>query len=162
MSWVMSLTDRIVRMVAVTTQTDEGWMQIGRNLTDCESGVLRAKQYLIIDRDSKYTAQFRRLIQDSGTNPIRLPPRPSNLNAYAERFVRSVKDECLDRMIFVGQASLRGAVREYVEHYHEERNHQGLDSRLIRSRETAAASDGGVRRKERLGGILNLYHREAA
>ena len=107
-------------------------LQAGRrNLTDCESGALRAKQYLIIDRDSKYTAQFRRLIRDNGTKVIRLPPRSPNLNAYAERFVRSIKDECLNRMIFVGQASLRRAVREYIEHYHEERNHQGVENRLL-------------------------------
>jgi transposase InsO family protein len=161
--FVMSLADRVVAIAGITTRPTEAWMlQAGRNVTDCESGALRAKQYLIIDRDSKYTDQFRRLIRDSGTRVIRLPPRSPNLNAYAERFVRSIKDECLNRMIFVGQASLRRAVCEYVEHYHEERNHQGLGNLLIRLRETAAANDGGIRRKERLGGMLNYYHREAA
>jgi transposase InsO family protein len=104
---------------------------VARNLTDLESGTLRAKQYLIIDRDSKYTDQFRRLMRDSGTRVIRLPPRSPNLNAYAERFVRSIKEECLNRMIFVGQGSLRRAVAEYMLHYHRERNHQGLRNRLI-------------------------------
>ena len=75
------------------------------------SGALHAKRYLIIDRDTKYSEQFRRLIRDSGTKVIRLPPMSPNLNAYAERFVRSIKDECLNRMIFIGQASLRRAVR---------------------------------------------------
>ena len=70
-------------------------LQIGRNLTDAQSGALHAKRYLIIDRDTKYSQQFRRLIQDSGTKVIRLPPMSPNLNAYAERFVRSIKDECL-------------------------------------------------------------------
>ena len=102
-------------------------------------GALRAKQYLIIDRDTKYSAQFQRLIQDSGTNVIRPPPMSPNLNAYAERFVRSIKDECLDRMIFVGQESLRRAVTEYMEHYHSERNHQGLENRLIIPRTEAKA-----------------------
>ena len=87
-------------------------------------GSLHAKRYLIIDRDAKYSQQFRRLPEDSGTKVIRLPPMSPNLNAYAERFVRSIKDECLDRMIFVGQESLRRAVAEYMEHYHSERNHQ--------------------------------------
>ena len=106
-------------------------LQMGRNLTDCETGALRSQQYLIVDRDSEYTTQFRRPIQDGGTTVIRRPPRSPNLNAYAERFVRSIKDECLNRMIFVGQASLRRAVSEYVEHYHRERNHQGLGNRLL-------------------------------
>jgi hypothetical protein len=116
--FVISLVDRVVAIVGITTRPDEAWMlQVGRNLTDCDSGALRSKQYLIIDRDSKYSQQFRRLIRDSGTKVIRLPPRSPNLNAYAERFVRSIKDECLNRMIFIGQASLRRAVGEYIEHY---------------------------------------------
>ena len=92
---------------------------------------MRSKKYLIIDRDTKYTEQFRRMIRDEGTKVIRLPPRSPNLNAYAERFVRSIKAECLDRMIFVGQASLCRAAREFIEHYHRERNHQGLGNRLL-------------------------------
>jgi len=85
-----------------------------------------------------------------------------NLNAYAERFVRSIKDECLDRMIFVGQASLRRAVSEYVEHYHRERNHQGLGNRLLAMPKAGTAARGSVRRRDRLGGVLNFYDREAA
>ena len=126
---------------------------MARNLTDSESGILRSKQYLIIDRDSKYSEQFRRLIRDSGTAVIRLPPRSPNLNAYAERFVRSIKDECLNRMIFIGQASLRRAVSEYMVHYHRERNHQGLDNRLLLVPETATAASGSILRRARLGGV---------
>ena len=92
---------------------------------------------------------------------IRLPPRSPNLNAYAERFVRSIKEECLDRMIFIGQASLRRAVSEYMGHYHKERNHQGLDNHLIVPR-TMQAADGVVSRRARLGGTLNFYYRNAA
>jgi transposase InsO family protein len=84
-----------------------------------------------MDRDGKYSDQFRRVIRDSGTVVIRLPPMSPNLNGYAERFVRCIKDECLDKMIFIGQSSLRRAVAEYMEHYHRERNHQGLENRLI-------------------------------
>jgi hypothetical protein len=83
------------------------------------------------------------------------------LNANAERFVRSIKDECLDRMIFVGQASLRCAVAEYMNHYHAERNHQGLENRLIDSTGTQAKS-GAIQRHARLGGTLNFYYRKAA
>ena len=85
-----------------------------------------------------------------------------NLNAYAERFVRSIKFECLNRMIFIGEASLRRAVAEYMAHYHGERNHQGLNNGLIRRTQTVAAHDGMVQRRPRLGGMLNLYYREAA
>jgi hypothetical protein len=83
-------------------------------------------------------------------------------NAYAERFVRSIKFECLNRMIFIGEASLRRAVAEYMAHYHGERNHQGLNNRLIRSTRTVAANDGVVHRRPRLGGMLNFYYRAAA
>ena len=79
-----------------------------------------------------------------------------NLNAYAERFVRSIKDECLDRMIFVGPRSLRRAVAEYITHYHAERNHQGLENRLIVPT-TVEANDGTVHYHSRLGGTLNSY-----
>src|SRR5258708_3167630 len=132
--FVISLADRVVEIAGITTRPDEAWMrQAGRNLIDSESGAMRGKGYLILDRDTKYTDQFRRLIRGSGTNVIRLPPRSPNLNAYAERFVRSIKHECLNRMIFIGQASLRRAVAEYMDHYHRERNHQGLDNGLIRA-----------------------------
>jgi putative transposase len=123
---------------------------------------LHAKRYLIIDRDTKYSPQFRRLVQDSGTKVIRLPPMSPNLNAYAERFVRSIKDECLDRMIFVGQASLRRAVAEYMDHYHAERNHQALANRLIHLHTIVTANDSAIRRRTRLGGTLNFYYRQAA
>ena len=160
--FVISLADRAVSVAGITTRPDESWMlQIARNITEEQSGALHSKRYLIIDRDTKYSEQFRRLIRDGGTKVIRLPPRSPNLNAYAERFVRSIKDECLDRMIFVGQASLRRAVAEYTEHYHAERNHQGLENRLIVPAATQAA-DGAVHRHTRLGGTLNFYYRQAA
>jgi putative transposase len=153
----------VVDIVGITTTPDEAWMlQAGRNLIDSETGAMRGKGYLILDRDTKYTDQFRRLIRDSGTNVIRLPPRSPNLNAYAERFVRSLRYECLDRMIFIGQASLRRTVGEYVDHYHGERNHQGLDNQLIRAVPRSVHGIGMVRRKQRLGGMLSFYYREAA
>ena len=160
--FVISLADRVVTITGITTRPDESWMlQIGRNMIDSQSGALCAKQYLIIDRDTKYSHQFRRLIQDNGTEVIRLPAKSPNLNAYAERFVRSIKDECLDRMIFVGQASLRRAVAEYMDHYHAERNHQGLANRLIVPA-AMPANGGAVHRHTRLGGTLNFYYRQAA
>ena len=143
-----------------------GWLRetslpTNRNTTSVMSARLCSKRYLIIDRDSKDSEQFRRLIRDSGTKAIRPPPMSPNLNAYAERFVRSIKEECLNRMILIGQASLRRAVGEYTDHYHEERNHQGLENRLIHPR-VAIAKSGAVHRHARLGGILNFYYRQAA
>jgi putative transposase len=159
--FVISLANRVVTIAGITTRPDESWMlQMGRNVTDSQSGALHAKRYLIIDRDTKYSQQFRRLLQDSGTKVIRLSPMSPNLNAYAERFVRSIKNECLDRMIFVGQESLRRAVAEYTEHYHSERNHQGLENRLIVPR-AMEAKDGAILRHARLGGVLNFYYRTA-
>src|SRR5437899_11935856 len=105
---VISLADRVVQIAGITTQPHEAWMlQVARNLVDEEAGVLKGKGYLILDRDTKYTDQFRRLIRDNGTDVIRLPPQSPNLNAYAERFVRSIKSECLNQIIFIGQASCR-------------------------------------------------------
>ena len=114
--FVISLADRIVKVAGITTCPDESWMvQIGRNLTDPQVSAIHAKpRYLIVDRDTKYSEQFRRLIRGNGTKVIRLPPMSPNPNAYAERFVRSIKGECLDKIIFIGQASLRRAVAEYI------------------------------------------------
>lgn len=160
---MISLADRVVNIAGVTTGPDESWMfQIARKVTDSQVGALHTKRYLIIDRDTKYSEQFRRLIRDNGTRVIRLPPMSLNLNAYAERFVRSIKDECLHRMIFIGQASLRRAMAEYMDHYHAERNHQGLENRLIHAPAVVAANDGAIYRHARLGGTLNFYSRKAS
>jgi len=118
---------------------------------------LRGKSHLILDRDTKYTTQFRRLIAESRTAAIRLPPRSPNLNAYAERFVRSIKEECLGRMIFVGQASLRRAISEFIAHYHMERNHHGVENRLLQPGATLSTRSARVQRRQRLGGMLSFY-----
>ena len=104
--------------------------------------------------------QFRGFLAREGTEVIRLPPRSPNLNAFAERFVRSIKHECLSRMSFLGKASLRHAITQYMTHYHGERNHQGLDNALIAG---APQVDGvaRIRRRPRLGGLLNYYCRAA-
>jgi putative transposase len=120
--------------------------QIARNIIDVSDGFLRGKRYLILDRDAKYTDEFRNVLVREGIRVIRLPFRSPNLNAFAERFVRSVKEKCLNRMIFVGQASLRHALTQYVTHYHGERNHQKLGNRLLHLSPTlvslTAQSDG--------------------
>jgi putative transposase len=125
-------------------------------------GFLAEKRYLILDRDSKYSSAFLGLLKDAGVHVVRLPYRSPNLNAYAERFVRSIKDECLNRMIFFGERSLRRLTKTFVAHYHRERNHQGLDNRLIEPDSREGLSRGAIDRVQRLGGMLRFYRRAAA
>jgi transposase InsO family protein len=158
------LGSRQVHVAGVTPHPNEAWMvQIARNVTMEEWGFLEPGQYLIHDRDTKFCAAFQRIIDDAGIERVVLPPRSPNLNAYAERWVRSVKDEALSRLILFGEASLRHALQEYVEHYHHERNHQGKDNVLLFpavSQDTEGT--GPIRCRERLGGLLKYYEREAA
>ncbi len=137
-------------------------MQIGRNLTDPIDGFLAEKEFLILDRDSKFSLAFRTLLKDAGVEVVRLPYRSPNLNAYAERFVRSIKDECLDRLIFFGERSLRKATREFAAHYHSERNHQGIDNRLIEPDGREGLTSAAIECVQRLGGMLRFYRRAAA
>jgi putative transposase len=105
--------------------------QIARNVTDAELGILTGKRYLIHDRDPLFTVEFLKMIAEAGVESVKLSPRSPNLNAHAERFVRSIKEPCLERLIFFGEVSLRTAIQNFVAHYHGERNHQGLGNRLI-------------------------------
>jgi hypothetical protein len=136
--------------------------QVARNLTDASDGFLLNSRDLIMDRDTKYTEEFRGYLDREGVKPVRCPVRALNCNAVAERFVRSIKGECLDRMILFGEASLRRALREYVLHFRSERNHQGVGNRLLQPCATGNTIDGPIQCRERLGGMLNFYYREAA
>ena len=127
----------------------------------CGEGMLTGKRYPIYDRDPLFTAEFLNLIADAGVEAVKLPPRSPNLNAYAERFVRSIKESCLDRMIFFGEGSLRTAIQNFVAHYHGERNHQGLANQLISPEPGHLSNAGKVQRRQRLGGMLNYYYRAA-
>jgi putative transposase len=158
----IDIASRSVHIAGITPHPDNRWMtQIARNVTDIEDGFLRDTRYLILDRDTKYTDEFRKVLVREGIHLIRLPPRSPNLNAFAERFVRSMKSECLNRMIFFGQASLQHAITHFMAHYHAERNHQGLANQLLRPAPTVAPSQS-LHRRQRLGGMLNYYHRAAA
>ncbi len=138
------------------------WMkQAARNLTDMWDGFLLGKRYLIHDRDPLFTEAVRGLLRDSGVKPLRLPANSPNLNAYAERFVLSIRRECLDRFVPLSERHLRTAVTEYVVHYHTERNHQGLGNELLTPLPASANSAGPIVSRERLGGILNYYCRAA-
>jgi hypothetical protein len=119
-------------VAGITPSPNARWMkQVCRDLTDCEDGFLKDASHLIVDRDTSFIAMRKFLEQHTETKVVLLPPNSPNLNAYMERWFRSLKSECLERMIFFGRKSLENAVREYVEQYHAERNHQGLANELI-------------------------------
>jgi putative transposase len=126
---------------------------MARNVTDVDDGFLRGKQYLILDRDAEYSDEFPYVLLREGVHVVRLPPRSPNLNAFAERFVRSIKEECLSRLIFFGQASLRHAISRFMTHYHDERNHQAPENRLLRLLRAVGESRARVKRRQRLGSI---------
>ena len=160
MLFLIELKTRRVHVAGITTNPDGRFMaQIARNLTDAVDGFLKGQRFVICDRDPCFTAQFRSILEDAGVKVVRTPRRAPNCNAYAERFVLSIKSECLGRMIVFGESSLRCAVAEYLAHYHAERPHQGLGNERIEGGVVAAV--GEVRCRERLGGILKSYHRAA-
>jgi len=157
------LESRRVDIAGITIHPDEPWMkQIARNATMESCGVLRDCRYLLHDRDTKFTRSFRAIVASGRLKPLALPARSPNLNAYAERWVRSVKEECLSKVILFGERSLRRALSEYVEHFHAERNHQGKGNILLFPRDRQRHREGSVQCRERLGGLLRYYHREAA
>ena len=161
--FVIELSTRRVEIAGVLAQPDGAWMtQISRNWTDEVDGFLVGKRFLIHDRDPLFTAEFRETLAAAGVESVRLPARSPNLNAYAERFVRTIKESCLERMIFFGEPSLRRATCEFLAHYHRERNHQGLDNQLIFPGPADTDLAAPIQRRQRLGGMLNYYYRQAA
>ncbi len=161
--FVLDVKSRRVHIACVVRQPLGAWMkQVARNLTDSVDGFLRGMRYLIHDRDPLFTREFRDLLRAAGVECLKLPAHSPNLNAYAERFVLSIKSECLNKLVLLGERHLRWAVSEFVEHYHLERNHQGLDNRLLTAPVSSANDNGPVERRERLGGLLSHYYRRAA
>jgi transposase InsO family protein len=129
---VMKLSTCRVHIAGITPHPTDAFMaQCARQLTDPLDGFLLGQRYLIHDRDTKFLHGFDRRLRASGVEPVVLPPRSPNLNAYCERFVRSIKEEALQQMIVIGEASLRSVIQSYLAHYHHERNHQGLGNQLI-------------------------------
>ena len=158
----MDLSTRRVEIGGIASSANGLWMvQITRNLTDAVDGFFKSKRYLIHDRDPLYTKEFFRIIA-RGIEAVKLPRRSPNLNAYAERFVRSIKESCLDQMVFFGEDALRNTIREFETHYHFERNHQGLENKLIVPLEVIGTRTASVKKRERVGGLLSYYYREAA
>ena len=161
--FTMELKSRTVRFVGVTPNPQEAWMkQAARELTACDDGFLNGRKYLTMDRDTRFCKSFRDFLDKEGVEPVRLPAKSPNLNAYLERFFRSLKSECLDRMIFFGEGSLRNAVHRYLEHYHGERNHQGLGNTIIEPNDEVGQAHGEIECHQRLGGMLKYYYRNAA
>ena len=149
----------------MTAHPDEEWMkQIGRNVTMEHWGFLGNCRYLLHDRDGKFCPAFDRIIEAGKVRLISLQARSPNLNCYAERWVRSVKDECLAKLILLGESSLRRALHAYELHYHEERNHQGKGNTLLLPSQTrpVGSDQGSVQCQQRLGGMLKYYYRWAA
>ena len=135
--------------------------QVGRTLTATDDGVLIRHRVLICDRDAKWSAPVRKRLSEAGVRVLQTPYHAPNANAYAERFVRSIKQECLNRVIPFGERHLRRMIAEFVAHYHCERNHQGLENELIERAPAMTKPIGRIRRCQRLGGLLNYYCRAA-
>jgi putative transposase len=159
--FVIDLASRRVQIVGSTPHPDELFMrQVGRTLTAADDGSLSGHRVLICDRDAKWSPPLRERLNESGIRVVQTPYQAPNANAYAERFVRSIKEECLTRVIPLGERHFRRTIAEFIAHYHGERNHQGLDNELING---APPASGGhrIRCRQRLGGLLNYYARTA-
>ena len=160
----LHLGSRKVHVAGITPHPNAAWMiQMARNVTMEAWGFLSPRQYLIHDRDTKFCAAFQQIIDEAGVERVVLPPRSPNLNAYAERWVRSVKEECLSRLMLFGEVSLHHALTQYVAHFHHERNHQGKGNVLLFPMVSPDAKCAGpIQCRERLGGLLKYYTCEAA
>jgi len=159
---VIKLSTRRIEIAGITTDPDAAWIQqMGRNMIDCYDGFLLGTKYLILDRDTKFDA-FRGVLENTDTEVILLPPRSPNLNAYCERFMRTMKTECLNKLIFFREDSLRRALKEFTEHYRSERNHQGIGNNIIEAGDEVGCTIGEIQCNDRLGGMLKDYYRDAA
>ena len=159
--FVIELATRRVQIVGSTPHPNDAFMiQAARTMTALDDGALAHCRVLICDRDRKWSAPVRHLLEESAVRVVQTPFQAPNCNAHAERFVRSIKEECLNRVIPLGERHFRTAMHEFVEHYHRERNHQGLDNEIIDG-QPSAVDAGRIRRRQRLGGLLNYYCRAA-
>ena len=161
--FVIEISTRRVKLVGIHHTPDESWMlQQARNLTDCEDGFLKGKRVLIHDRDPLFTKKFQSTLGSLGVRCLKMPKQSPNLNSYAEAWIQNAKRECFNRMIFFGERHVRHVVEQYVEHFNLERPHKGLGHRRPVEPAEAPCRDGPVVCRERLGGLLKSYQREAA
>jgi putative transposase len=161
----MRVATRQVCIAGVTTSPDSAWMQqMARNMTFADTGFLGGCRYLLHDRDTKFCAAFDGILDSVGIQAVTLPPRSPHLNDHCERWIKSVKSEALSKRILFGEASLRHVLSHYVEYHHAERNHQGKGNIILfpSPADRIGESSGESLKRERLGGLLNFYHRAAA
>ena len=157
----IELSTRRVRPAGVTAHPGSAWVtQQARNLAI--EGRLAGTQFLIRDRDAKYSGPFDEVFRSEGVRVIRTPIRSPQANAFAERFVKTVRRECLDSVLVFGERHLERILREYVAHYNEERPHRGLSLQTPEPKPTLNRADGEIVRVARLGGLINEYHWMAA
>ena len=162
---VMRLATRQVHIACVHATPDDIVMaQVARNLTMADTGFLAAHgiTHLIRDRDGKFPEPFTHILTEAGIETVLSPVKAPNANSHCERFIKSLQDECLDRLWFVGESALRLVLNEYVDHYHRERNHQGIGHVIIEPGSEVNLLEGRLACRKRLGGLLNYYYREAA
>jgi len=162
--FVVRLATRKVHVAGIAARPDGRWMaQVARNLTMAGWGFIEGARVLVHDRDPLFCAPFREALRGAGVESRRIPPRSPNLNAHSERWVRTVREECLSKLVLVGEGSLRRALAQFETHFNHERTHRGLGGRIPepRAEDRPGAVDGRVRRRARLGGLLNFYWREA-
>ncbi|MDP2997097.1 MAG: hypothetical protein Q8N47_06385 [Bryobacterales bacterium] len=160
---MINLSTRHVEIAGIRIEADEIWMgQAARDLCDDGDGFLPGKRCLIHDRDPLFTAESLGTLAASGVKSVKLPSRLPNLRPHAERFLRTIQESCLDRMILFGEGSLRSAIHEFLAHCATRRNHEDLGNRLITPDESHAGNSGAIRRHERLCGMLSYYYRQAA
>jgi putative transposase len=160
----LHLASRKVHIAGVTPHPHQGWMtQVARSVTMADWGFVAPGCYLIHDRAAKFCPALQRTLDEAGVKRVVLPARSPNLNAYAERWVKSVKEECLTRLILFGERALWQALAQYDAHYHHERNHQGKGNVLLMPVSNhGGRRDGRINCQERLGGLLKYYYRQAA
>jgi hypothetical protein len=156
---VIDYSTRKVEIAGIVEQACGDWMkQMAKNLTDPMCGFLRHKKYLVHDRDRLYTKVFMDMLHAAGVETIKSMPLAPNFSPFIERFVRSIKSECLERMLIFGEAHLKYCIEQYVQHYHQERPHQGLGNEIISPQRQGT---GRVECQERLGGLLKFYRKAA-
>jgi len=164
--FVIELRSRAVHLAGIRVDPNGAWMmQVARNLLDPMDGFLRNATHLIHDRDPLFTKAWTTLLKSSGVKCVPIPAHSPNCNPHAERFVKTIRTECLDYFVIFGERHLRYLVEHFVHHYLTGRYHQGIGSRIIQPN-TSPSNDnamlGPIRCQSRLGGLLNFYHREAA
>src|SRR5436190_12206623 len=160
----LHLESRRVSVAGITRHPDQEWMeQTGRSATQETWGYLHPCRYVLHDRDTKFCSSFRDALASGGVKTMALPARSPNLNAFAERWVRSVKLECLSKVILLGERPLSRVLTEYSRHYHSERNHQGKGNRLLFpvTSNKQPRQRHAIECRQRLGGLLKYYERAA-